>query len=360
MLYGGFVSWTRFKFRLGNQNNYMLPWKRGGCTERATMDDNEIEKRLETVIAGTNRDLEWAWEQYHEKIEDAKSKATGDMPESALVPAAVKMVQGEAVKGSRSTGDVEEVNILAIGHGGVRQWNDSDNGGKKDVLIAYGIVNPPSDPAGVGVFICDETDGVDLGNIRSNFRTMNYLKGWFSVSESDELPNTYLCWSSDKTRVEPDETEMSRDEKREFVHNFVDEEAEIGEIAQHLSRTNEDGFTADYGADMKRLTGMVVDTNRLDGANNIYTLLDDSVVDPSELGDNVVSDNARSPGLTAWCPDDFFEYGENSHCEFYGPISRGDDGQITMNIVGVVPLIPFDLEEPEGQNEPDTASEERI
>ena len=320
------------------------------------MDENEIESQLEAIVEDTDKDLTWAWEKFHEKVEKSQEKATVELSEDKLHQYALGMVRGDISQGSRTSfGETREINILTIGHGGVRQWNDRDNGGKKDVLIAYGVVQPGEDddgnplPMGVGVFICDETDGVDIGNLREAFgETLNNLTGFFSVQESEELTiggdtPVYVCNSSDKTRVEEAETDMDAQEKREFLHQYISEEANIANIHQNLSATNDDGFPAEFGADIKRMNVTVIDFHKGDGFNT-YTLLDDSVVDPDELGKDIVSEQARSPGLTAWVPDEFHEYGVNSQLEVYGTLSRNEDGQISLNICGVIPLIPMDME----------------
>lgn len=321
------------------------------------MNDDEIETQLEELVSDTDHDVKWAWEKYREKQDKISSVAEG-LSDEAIQQHAIRSVKSDLYQGSRTSyGETVEVDILSVGHGGVRQWQDRDNGGEKDVLIAYGIVNPGPDedgndrPYGIGVFVCDETDGVDIGNLRDAFgETLNNLKGYFTVQESDELPNTYVLNSSDKTRVESVETDMSQEEKRDFLHQFVEEEANIATIHQHLSATNEEGYSAEFGADIKRMEATVIDYHKGDGFNT-YTLLDDSVVDPDELGADIVSDRARSPGLTAWVPDEFHQWGENSLLEVYGSIRRNEDGQISMNVCGVIPLIPLEMKVEEDTTE---------
>lgn len=319
----------------------------------AELSNDEIEAELEQIVTqveNDTRDTEWAWDTYRTKLGKVKEKAGDAVGQEQIQRRAIKMVRSAAHRETRVSREVEEVDILAIGHSGVQRWTDSDNGGKKDVLIAYGVVNPgPAEdgserPKGIGVFICDETRGADIGNIRSAFDTLNNLTGWFSVAESEELPNTYVLNSTDRTRVEEAESDLSDEDKREFLHSFVDDEAEIASIKSHLSRTNEEGYAAEFGGDIKRIVADVVDYNRGDGWNT-YTLIDDSVVDPSQLGGEIVAENARSPGLTAWVPDDFMDYGPDSQCEFYGTITVGDEGQVSMNVCGIVPLWPMELPE---------------
>lgn len=331
------------------------------------MDEDAIESELEGIVEGTDKDLSWAWDTYREKLKETERVAEG-LPEEAMQKHALRSVKGDIYKGSRTSfGETKEVNILTIGHGGVRRWTDRDNGGEKDVLISYGVVQPGQDedgndlPMGVGVFINDETDGVDIGNLRDAFgETLNNLTGFYTVQESEELTiggdtPVYVCNSSDKTRVEEAESDMSREEKREFLHQYISEEANIANIHQHLSATNDDGYPAEFGADIKRMNATVIDFHKGDGFNT-YTLLDDSVVDPDELGADIVSDQARSPGLTAWVPDEFHKWGVNSQLEVYGSLRRSDDGQISMNICGVIPLIPMEMEEPEDNTESETSA----
>lgn len=324
------------------------------------MEEDEIENRLAEVVTDSERDMDWAWETYHEKLEKAKEKAFDGATEEMVQKNAIQMVRGAIVQGSRTGGPVEEIDILSIGHGGIREWNDGD-GGDKEVLIAYGIVNPPEDPAGVGVFICDSADGVDVHNFKKQFGTFDSLKGHFQVDESDELSGVYVLRSSEETRLEEDSSEMSEADKRQFVHTFIEEDAEIANIAEYLSVTNEDGYEAEFGADLKRITCTVVDWYEGDGFNT-YTVLDESVVDHDELGDDVVSDRGRTPGMTVWCPNEFFDYGTDSQLEIYGTITRSDEGQIAMNATGIFPLIPFEQEEQQSGDSTDESnvSEQQI
>lgn len=328
-----------------NQKYYIYPYRRLECShgeghQRMTVSD-EAKNRLQEIVASANgKDMEWAESTYEQKLSEIQEKSADGVDESALRDHAVRMVRSEIVSNSRMGGEVQECNILAIGHGGYQTWS-GDNGDKR-VLLSYGVVQPPDEPAGIGVFINDETTGVDLENVRKEFQTLNNLTGWYSVGESDELRNTYILNSTDRTKVESEESEMSREDKRDFLHQFT-EEARISNIRESMSKRDENGRTVNFGADIKRLNATVVDWSDNENSN-AYTLLDDSVVDASELGDDIVSERARTPGLTAWCPDDFLQWGVNSQLEVYGAISTMSSGQIVMNVYGVVPLIPMDMD----------------
>lgn len=312
------------------------------------LSDDAIEQELESkVVAVTEKDLGWAWDAYRERIEKVKEKSDGSVNPQMVHKQAIRMVRSAALKGSRSSsGPARETNLVAIGHTGKMQWNDNDNGGKKNVVVGYGIVSPTNEdgekmPTGIGVFYCDETDGVDLGNVLTRFKPLNTLKGGFSVRQSQDCPTlgdtpVYSCNATDQTRIEETETEKSDEELREFVHGFIEDEATLDNIHNHLSRLNDRGRVVEFGADMKRMVVDIVDSNSGDGWCQ-YTVLDDSVL-PDELSDDVVSERARSPGLTCWVPEEFHKYAEESLVELYGTIEAGDDGQISMNVCGIHPI----------------------
>jgi len=239
---------------------------------------------------------------------------------------------------------VEKLNVVAIGHGGIRNWS-YDNGGTREVLLTFGVVKPEDKPMGLGVFINDEEEGVDIYNIKEKFDTLNEIEAYYTVGQADELPNTYILNSTDETRVDvKDESEAASEDKRRSLLQEHTQEAKLDSVKDYLSATNADGYSVAFGADIKRMNATIVDAVDLDNTS-IYTILDDTVIDPSELDDDVRDDRAQTPGMTAWCPKNMMKYGVNSQVEVYGSISTMDDGQVAMNIYGIVPLITFELEE---------------
>lgn len=309
------------------------------------MDEDQIEQRLESIVEGTNKDLDWAWSKYYEKLEEAKETAADRVTEAQLASGVLSSVSGSIIQGSRSGGPVEDVKILSIGHNGVQKWSDGDDG-KKEVLVAFGIVNPVDEdkPMQMANIVCDETDGVDVHNLKKQFRTLNTLEGKFQISEADDLSNVYNLQSSEDTKVEEEESDMSEEEKREHLNRFVDDHVSLDSIAEYMSTTNSDGYLAARGADMRRITATVVDWYSGDGFNT-YTVIDESTLGGDNLNPDAISDQGRTPGLTVWCADEFFKYGCDSLLEIYGPISRNDDGQISMQAVGISPLTQVEMDE---------------
>jgi hypothetical protein len=306
--------------------------------------NEEIETKLAQIVANKSEDLDWAKSIYNEKLTEIGGRdAEGDQLEM-LQNHAVRLVKSEVNKGERVTGDVEKLNVVAIGHGGIRNWS-SDNGGTREVLLTFGVVKPEDKPMGLGVFINDEEEGVDIYNIKEKFDTLNEIEAYYTVGQADELPNTYILNSTDETRVDvKDESEAASEDKRRSLLQEHTQEAKLDSVKDYLSATNADGYSVAFGADIKRMNATIVDAVDLDNTS-IYTILDDTVIDPSELDDDVRDDRAQTPGMTAWCPKNMMKYGVNSQVEVYGSISTMDDGQVAMNIYGIVPLITFELEE---------------
>jgi hypothetical protein len=314
--------------------------------------NDDIEDQLAQIVSGKSNDLEWAKETYRDKLSNLKDRVNGSVEGDKLTQIqnhAVRMVKSEVNQGSRVGGDVEKVDVVAIGHGGIREWS-SDDGGTREVLLTYGVVKPEDKPMGMGVFINDETTGVDIHNIQSKFRTLNEIEAYYTVGEEDDLPHTYVLNSAEETRVEvKDEEDMAdEDARRNLLHQHTDE-AELANVKDYLSAMDSQGRTVAFGADVKRMNATVVDAVSLENTG-IYTILDDSVIDPEELSEDVRDDRAQTPGMTAWCPNDYLKYGVNSQIEVYGSITTMDDGQVCMNIYGIVPLITFEMEEDGGDS----------
>lgn len=349
-------------------------------------DNNDSErvvhtKDLEDLVSGTDKDLEWAKEKYDEALEKAQSAASVDLSADQLHAYALSMVRAKVNALNRTSGGFPaiETDVIAIGHRGTMMWKDRDNGGKKEVGIAFGLANPEPDnpdeyklkPA---AFILDETDGVDPHAELEKFEPLSVLKGYFNVRTPDEFKGVYTCNSTDETRIEavPEETLpeglRTRDERRAYVNDRLPE-ARLADIHAHLSAVNNDGYTVGFGADIKRMNVTVQDwyigQTRNGDAFGTYTVLDDSVVGEEDLSRlNITSDRQRTPGFTCftWNPEDMIEYGDGSVLDVYGAIRTNDEGRISMDLYGVVDVIGFPREERDtggsgGRDNPDVETE---
>lgn len=309
--------------------------------------DSEVEDRLAELVAGSDKDLQTAKDVFEDKYEDLAKRVEGDANEDMITDHAIRMVRSEIHSSTRTTGEVQNVGIVSIGHGGTRTWTDDDTGEDFEVLISYGIINipqdgPSDDKQGIGVFLNRETDGVDIDNLKKKFDTLNELDAYYAVSEYDRLPNTFICDATDQTKVEVVDDPAPQDARKGLIDKYSDD-IELDDIKGNLSESN-NGSPIGFGADIKRMEATVVDYVDLDDNDtSIYTLLDDSVVDPSDLPDDVRDDRAQTPGLTAWTPDQFLKYGTNSQIEVYGSVTRMNNGRVAMNVFGIIPVLSFEM-----------------
>ncbi|UBF23086.1 hypothetical protein HCTV-16_gp103 [Haloarcula virus HCTV-16] len=344
--------------------------QRKDADERRRFGMTDVEKELKKIADETGKDLDTLKQKYQEKLQQAKQNAEDDLSGDAVKSFAVRMVRSSIMRADRtqsSGGQTFEIPTLALGHGGVRRWGrNNPNTEERDVLFAYGIVNPSDKDVGIGVFIFDETDGIDLGDMRAKFRPLNELKVWSSLEEGDikatgdpDPTPIYVCWSNDQTKAEEGDFEDlpdSKDGKRKVINNQIQDEATLEDLGQHLSVSDSDDFS--HEGDLKRISGYVVDhyqgMSKNDNPFGIYNILDDTVVDPNDLREEITGGDDRNAGLTAWTNPDLMEYGNDSQCDFYGTLTREEDGdskgQVVMNVVGVVPYISMPIDDNYGNS----------
>lgn len=334
--------------------------------------NEKIETELTEIAESRDKDFEAVKAAYEDKLEVVEERLVGEESEEEKQKYALQLLRSESIQKRRTRGSVEELPILAIGHGGTRPFGDGQ------AVMAYGIINPEDARPGLAVFICKSED-VDLDDIRAKFQTLNTLRGYFTRNESDNFDpasekQVYVCNATEDSYVEevspddaPDSSPISelptdREAKRDLINeNFMDEPVQLANIHEHLSKTDpESGYTVDFGADVKRMRGQIVDAAVFeDSDSGLVVVLDDSV-SPEELGDDVVGEQQRVPGLGCWIPPEFVEYGENSIVDIYGTVSVSDDGQVSMNGCGIVPIISFDYEGQSGGGSNDNVETETI
>lgn len=333
----------------------------------------DVVEQLQKIADDTGKEMKDLKERYQSKLQQAQENAEEDLDEDTVKSFAVRMVRSEIMRQDRTSGaqgEVEEIPTLALGHGGTRRWGrNNPNTQERDVLFAYGIVNPhgEDDDVGIGVFIFDETDGINFEDTKAKFRPLNELKTWATLEEGDikatgdpDPTPVYVCWSSDKTKVEEgdfDDLPDTKEGKRKVINNQIEDEATLEDLGNHLSVSDSDDFS--HEGDLKRISGYVVDhyqgTSKNGNPFGIYNILDDTVVDPNDLREEITGGDDRNAGLTAWTQPDLMEYGNDSQCDFYGTITReesGDNkGQIQMNVVGIVPYISMPIDDDYGNDD---------
>jgi hypothetical protein len=233
----------------------------------------------------------------------------------------------------------EEVELLTVG-GEIR---NSDNG---DWFSGTAILDDEqSEDGGMTrlseVVVYDEDLIDDVYNAFD--QVGNVVRGDFSVSDAD-LGNQARVFSVDTTELDVTRPD-NRDDMVEEVKKHVDE-VTIENIADNLTgqTRNDDGNLYTVNSDIRRIEGDIYDGYKNpDTGVGTYTIRDDTVFDEEDIVDSVVYDEEAAnenatPGLTCWCDPNKMEFGSESVCEFFGTVTQNDDGEVTMNVHGIVPV----------------------
>lgn len=321
------------------------------------MVSDQAEDALADMVEGTSRDLDWAIGQFESAMQDVENRLMEDVSDDKKREFALGMVESEQVFQDRVGGGEEmEVEILAIGQAGrIDNWGDDND----SVVYSYGFIYGPLREDGGGkaaraVFINRKSDGLNLSDIQRMFHATNTMKAVYEVSESNDLDGVYRCFSNGTTapvEQELDNLPADRDAKLEILRQAVPE-ASLATLRKDMSAYDpETGYTHDFGADLRRIEGKIVDYYAADdGSWGRYTIMDDSVTADDIIGTDIVGDDQNVPGLTVWAdPHYHMEYGRKTRADFYGTIEEGQDGNLMMNLVGVVPIIPMPMDDEGGQ-----------
>lgn len=306
--------------------------------------DDTVRSKLEQMASGSGRDFDALSDIYEDKLAEVEERTPDTMGEEQVRSIAVSQVGADVTKDQSVGRSGNNVKIVSLGYRGFIQMGD-DN---EDVLVTYGVVDPEDQPRQVGVILNEESTGADLYGIQEAFEPLNVLEAEYSVDVANNLQDTYVLHATANTEPEVLDSDMSVEERRSWIADkFLDDRATLAEVGQYISKGGRDGYPDLFGADLQRIQGTVVDWHITDdGETGVYTLQDDSIVDPNDYGNEITGgdDNGRTPGLTAWTDPSLMEYGENSVCDFYGAVSVMNDGQVVMNVVGIAPIMANDLE----------------
>lgn len=315
------------------------------AVELGCMQD-QTQEQLESLAEEFEVSYEQMESVFQDNLEEVNTKSAS-LSEAKKEELALRFTRASEVSERRNP--TEEVEILTIGHGGIRQWNNYDeNGnvvGEHDVLIGFGLIEQDDTPH-VSAVILDEEDGVEIPFAYDAFSEMgNIVTGEFSVGESD-LDRHLVANSSSSTEIsvqEPPNREGMVSEIRNSIPEF-----NIENIAENMSATTveDDGseYPTDFGVDLKMIEADVYDAYKSSDFG-IYTLRDETVFDDEDVADSPIYDEeSRTPGLTCWIDPEMMEYGNGSVCEFFGTVTQNDDGQIQFNAVNVNPIFPQDFD----------------
>lgn len=304
-----------------------------------------------------------------EAVEDELEGIPENFEEQRRWNFALKRAKQSYVAEDSLGGGGDQATIITIGHGRVSRWQDKqhddyqegmnpDNAPRKDVLIANGVARNESDgSASLATILLDSTNGINLGRAMDLFQEpLNVIEGNFNFSDPQVSSEGQVLFSVAGTELTEAENPPEMAQRKKWVHRFVDE-VDIASIASApkatLSLSDSNG-AADFGLDIKRIPEAYVVDYYINNEDDwgVYTVLDDSIVDESELDDTqLVGDNQQVSGLSCWSQPNLMEYDERSICDVYGVVQEGNDGQISMDLRGIDPIVPEMLNEGSADNQ---------
>lgn len=326
-------------------------------SKKAKIDESEVRDRID------------------EQVEEMKEHQSSAISDDDLRGHAISIVKNELFNMTGGGGggfvdnDAEELSIMALGFQEKDpQYFVTDN----EALLASAIVNPPNDPAGFAMVLIDSGDGVDLEHASDAFQYLNTVRGFAAkrqVGSWDDEPTikkggnpTYVVETKNNSTfevVDPNEVDdddplselpADREAKRQMIHDYfiTDEETvTLQTYAEHETIKNSRGYPVAFGSDVKRVRGEVVDSYIFDSGDGVMTITDDTIFAEEDVSEELIGDKQRTPGLQVSVGGDFV-FGEKSILDIYGYIEQRDDGQYKMQAFGVIPIVEFDYDGPQG------------
>jgi len=299
----------------------------------AEQEDNWVEETFSDRVADEdNVDLDDVKEWYEDKLEEYGNQKL-----------ARSTVQSEFNSWVNSGAD-GEVQMITIG-----AQDDPFNNG--DMFIGYALCIPENDPVRLGAVMFDRDD-IDPTPFMSHFyEPFTAIQGDFDIRDSQKPvgSNAYTLNAVPSTNVTEFDAEKDREERRDMVLDFVSE-AEIANIGDHLSLTNDRGFAAGFGVDLRVIKDAYVHEARVGDNGARLVLQDDSFVDARDLGKDVRGEDGDA-GLNAFIDPELVDFGEGSILDVYGSITPNQDGKVTMSVYGVDAVYKTEREDSGGGSE---------
>lgn len=346
-------------------------------------DPDEV---IDALVKETDHTRDEIEERVEQELDELTGQKESDVEREDLRVYAVSIVKNDIknITGGSGFGggETEQLSILTLGY----QRKEGDYFVTEgDAILGLGVVNPPDDPAGIATFVLDSDHGIDREHVADAFYPLNTVRGHAAISRvgtRDGVPTvkkggnpTYVVNSTTKSKfnvVDPEEAPdddpisdlpSSRDAKREMLHEHFlpdSERVNLQNYAEHVTATNDNGFEAGFGVDIKRFRGTIVDVFDNGDGFGVMTVTDDTIYDKEDIDEELVSDRMRTPGLQIWgMPPELLEYGENSVVDIYGWIGQEDDtGQYRLNASGIIPIAAFDREDDGGSSSSDDDHQE--
>jgi len=205
-----------------------------------------------------------------------------------------------------------------------------------DVFIGYALCIPEDDPVKLGTVLFRREDTPNVDTYKNHFyEPYTPIEGNFEIS-SAEAPigdNAYALEAVENTTVEVFDAEKDREERKEMVHDFVPS-VKITDVGDNLSLTNDDGWEAGFGIDLRVIEGAYVHQVRQGDSATRLVVQDDSFIDARDLGNEVTGDG-EDEGLAGFADSDLIDFGEASFVDLYATLTTTQDGQVLMSVYGV-------------------------
>lgn len=291
---------------------------------------------LETLAEEHEEDFEDVREAFRERYQETEEKSeavSDDMVENL----ALRQTRSWILSQSRVPTD--EIEMLTIG-GDVRNTSNGDMFFGTAVVDENPDENGRTKLASVRIF----TEELASEVYEAFDEVANVISGNFAVSEGD-LEGHLEVSDSDDTEFEvarPDDKSSLIEEIRERVP-----EVTIATIADNMSASqrNDDGDVYTVGSDIRRIQADIYDGYKNpDSGVGTYTVRDETVFDDEDIAESPVhnpeeaNENA-TPGMTCWTDPNKMVYASESVVEMYGTVTKNDDGEIVMNVDGILPLM---------------------
>jgi hypothetical protein len=233
------------------------------------------------------------------------------------------------------------VDFVTIGANGPRPF------GGQDAIFLYGAAVPDGDPMGTGVLLIAEEDvqDVTLEELVDQFTQAGKpFELDLSCRSADNVSDAYILEipedsSASECIEEPDPSDVPPEGDRIDRIRAVTDEADILNIGSNLSLTDENGYPADFGVDIKRVEPVSITSSQVTTGGARYEMQDDSFLDAEmELDETITGTEDKSAGLVGWATPNLMAIDTGSMCEsVYGTVKTNNDGQVQMSIVGYEP-----------------------
>lgn len=342
--------------------------------------DEELEEKVREVIEQTSESESEINTKLQKKFEEYKDHQTAALDDQDIRELAVHSVTNQYKNIFGSMRSLEELPILTMGFMYRKaEYFYTD----EDAIIGLGIVNPEDDQAGVSVFLIRQEDGIDLGYAADLFKPLNTIVGTVERREVGSRSSeqsirkggspTYTLQTGEESTFEMkndfEKLPSEKEEKRELINdNFlceaVDESERMGEVvdlqnySSHFRAGNDNGFELCNGIDVKRFRGTVASTFDNGDHFGIVTMVDDTVFDDSDISDELLSEDQRTPGMSVVMDPSMIDFGEDSVLDVYGYVDQdGESEQYRFHAFGAVPIIKFARE---SSGEQDTVEEDML